>query len=165
MFLSRLGAPRKLIELHQGSLGGFRRLPVARSHILHGRSDRAMPESLTNERQIHVASNEMRRQRVLEAMGMALLSRQPNGLRAGLKHPKKLAALKTAAFLTGEQEIRTVSRTFAEPGPQRVHFIQLVAGHGVGRAAGLGCRAKNEQALFLLDWRIKAAHGGRAMAA
>jgi hypothetical protein len=105
-------------------LGSFGSLTVAGANILHGGSDAAVPECLPDEGQIDVASHQMRRERMLQAMGMALLGRKPSGLRVGLKHPKKLAPVKPATLLAGKQEIRTVSRALAQPSPQGSNLVQ-----------------------------------------
>jgi len=55
---------------------------------------------------------------------MALFGRKSSGLGDGLKDPKELASVQPASLLAGEQEIRTVSRTRAEPCPQCAQFVE-----------------------------------------
>jgi hypothetical protein len=51
-----------LIEPHQSSLCRLGGLPVARTNILHGRSDGAMSQRLPDKCQIDVASDQVRRE-------------------------------------------------------------------------------------------------------
>ena len=64
-----------------------------------------MSQRLPHQSQVHIASNQMGSQRVLENMWMALLHRQPSHLSNGLEHTKELGTVKPAALLAGEQVI------------------------------------------------------------
>ena len=59
-----------LEDPHQRGLGSFRSLTIARADVLHGGGYGPMPECLSDESQIDVASHKVRRQRMLKHMGV-----------------------------------------------------------------------------------------------
>ena len=61
-----------------------------------------MPQRLPYLSQIHIASNQMRRQGMFENMWMALLHGQPSQLSNRLEHTKELGTVEPAAFLARE---------------------------------------------------------------
>jgi hypothetical protein len=62
-----------------------------------------MSKSLTNEREIHISCNQMRRQRVFEDMGMPFLWWQPGSFGNGSEHTEELRAVELPSLLTREQ--------------------------------------------------------------
>ena len=66
---------QRLMGPHQPGLSCLSLLPVACADILLGGSEAAVPERLSDRGQIHISSDKMRRQRVLEHMGLPFLQR------------------------------------------------------------------------------------------
>jgi hypothetical protein len=76
-----------------------------------------MPQRLPHQSQVHIASNQMGRQRVFENMWMAFLHRQSGYQGNGLEHTKELGAVKPAALLACEQVIGTIGWPLPQPTP------------------------------------------------
>ena len=83
-----------------------------------------MSQSLANERKIHISSDQMRRQRVLQDVGMPFLERQRSSLSDRLKHSEELRPIELPTLLRCEQKVRPVRLTLSQPSPQRRNFIK-----------------------------------------
>jgi hypothetical protein len=64
-----------------------------------------MPECLPNQSQIHIACDQMTRQRVLQDVRMPLLGWQASGFGNRLEQAKEGCAIKAPALLRCEEEI------------------------------------------------------------
>jgi hypothetical protein len=64
-----------------------------------------MTETLLDEGQVHVASHQVRRQRVFEYMRVPLLGRQASSLGNRLEHAKECSPVKPSALLADEKEV------------------------------------------------------------
>ena len=83
-----------------------------------------MAEALLDPGQIHIASHEVGRQRVLESVRVVFLGRKAGGFRTVPKDAKELRAVKPSALLRCEEVIRSIGVSIPEPGPERPLFIQ-----------------------------------------
>lgn len=61
---------------------------------------------------------------MLQDVGMLLLSRQICCRRNRPKQPKELSSVKPSAFLTGEEVVRAVITSLAQPLPECFEFVQ-----------------------------------------
>lgn len=70
-----------------------------RANILHRRSDRAMPECLSDQGEIYISRHKVRGQGMFEDVRVPFLCWQANRLGAGAKDSEKLRSINPAAFL------------------------------------------------------------------
>jgi hypothetical protein len=83
-----------------------------------------MPERLSDQGKVYVSRHEMRRERMLQNVGVSLLPRQAGRFGNGSEHAEELRAVELPALLAGEQIIAAVLFAFAEPGSDGVHFVE-----------------------------------------
>ena len=81
-----------------------------------------MSQSLTNKRQIHISSDQVRCKGVFEHVGMPFLEWQRSGFSDRLKHAEKLRPVEPSSFLACEQVVRAVRPALTQPSPQGRHF-------------------------------------------
>ena len=58
-----------------------------------------MPERLSDQGEVHVSRHEVRRERMLQNVGVSLLARQAGRFGNGSEHTEELRAVEIAAFL------------------------------------------------------------------
>jgi len=105
-------------------MGGLCGLHVRHCHVLHRAPDGLVPEALFDQGEVNISRDEMRGQRVFEGVRMPLLWRKSDDFAARLEDAEKLRAVKPAALLRREKEIRPVSFALALPGPESHHFVE-----------------------------------------
>jgi len=113
-----------LEEPHQRSLRCLGSLAVARSDVLHGGSDTAVPECLPDQGEIHVSRHKMRGESMFQNVRVSFLLRQPGSFGNGPEHAEELRAIELTAFLGREQKIRAIGRPSLEPDSERRQLIE-----------------------------------------
>ena len=112
------------IEVHQSCLSCMASLRIGNSYVLHGGMDSLVSETVLNQRQIYIAGNEMRGQRVLEDVRMTVRWWQARSGCACAEDTKELSSMEVSALLREEKEIRAICPTVAEPAAQCSDFVE-----------------------------------------
>ncbi len=82
-----------------------------------------MAECLPDECKIHVASDQVARERMLQTVRVSLLWRQTGDLGRGSEYTEELGSIQPTAILRGENKIAAVMGSLLQPSPQGRDFV------------------------------------------
>ncbi len=82
-----------------------------------------MAECLPNEREIHVSSYQMARERMLQTVRVPFLWRQTGDLGRGSEYTEELGSIQPSPFLRSKNKIAAVMTALFQPSPQGRNFV------------------------------------------
>ncbi len=83
-----------------------------------------MTECLPDEREIHVSSYQMARERMLQTVRVPFLWRQTGDLGRGSEYTEELGSIQPTALLRGEDEVAAVMTALFQPNTKGYQLVQ-----------------------------------------